>query len=151
MRRNPTIRNLHSASTSSSVTQPNVDSIQIRTRPLLFQRYLRSRSVHLFFIVSGLIPALTGHPTTSSPPQNPPADSLQHLVLQLEASSKTAQNGRIKESSSSLLLLLLFLNPRSLLSPSLTSPLIQARSYLRRRESLRIEPPITSEVWDNHC
>ncbi|RKL21505.1 hypothetical protein BFJ70_g13464 [Fusarium oxysporum] len=124
MRRNPAIRNLHPASTSSSVTQPNVDSFQIRTRPLLFQRYLRSRSVRLLY-------RLRPHPGVNRPPhdvitpQNPPADSLQHLVLQPEASSKTAQNGRIKESSP--LLLLLLLNSRSLLSPSLTSPLIQAQ------------------------
>ncbi|KAF6529872.1 hypothetical protein HZS61_001184 [Fusarium oxysporum f. sp. conglutinans] len=102
--------------------------LHIRTRPLLFQRYLRSRSVRLLY-------RLRPHPGVNRPPhdvitpQNPPADSLQHLVLQPEASSKTAQNGRIKESSP--LLLLLLLNSRSLLSPSLTSPLIQAQPQLR--------------------
>jgi hypothetical protein len=77
-------------------------------------------------IVSGLIPASTDHHTTSSPPQNPPADSFQHLdpkiqiaVLQREASSQTAQNGRIKGST----LLLLLPYSRSLFSPSLTPPL----------------------------
>lgn len=116
----------HSTSLSlSQASRPNLDHL-LDSNPVFDHSALSPIAFRLALsIVTGLIPALTDIPTTSSPPQNPPAGSLQHLdpktqttVLQLEASSQTAQNGRIKGST-----LLLLPNPRSLFSPSLTPPL----------------------------